>query len=234
MRRPRRHGWSAPLVGAAALLVLLAGPARAQDGEDEGGESVMQIPATLVIDSTTSGATVELDGEKIGELPLEGGTAVEPGEHTIRITKPGYMEHIDNFEAEPGSTVTLDVSLIPVAGIVEISSPKEGATVEIDGEVAGSTPYEDDVNAGERTIVVKRPGHEPAERKMKIVAGEHYDLTMKPEPIPGATGGEERSVARSWWLWTIVGVAAGGAAAAGAVAGGDDGPPQPDTTIRID
>jgi len=52
------------------------------------GAAVAPAQATMRIESTPSGADIELDGAFAGDTPSEVGIAA--GEHTVRITKPGY------------------------------------------------------------------------------------------------------------------------------------------------
>ena len=89
------------------------------------------LPATLVVYSLTEGARVEIDGKEVGTIPLDDDFAVEPGDHTIRLSKLGYAEHNDTFSAKPGGEVELEIDLIPVAGIVTIKANTEGTVTEV-------------------------------------------------------------------------------------------------------
>src|SRR5262245_20335178 len=73
----------------------------------------------LQIESATAGAEVFIDGERVGTIPLGAPlTTLTPGEHTIKVVKPGFAPYIDVFKIERKRPTRLDVELVPVAGVL--------------------------------------------------------------------------------------------------------------------
>jgi len=64
---------------------------------------------------------------------------------------------------------------------ISIVSVPDGADIEIDGSFAGNTPSDLTVPEGERSIVVKKSGYKPWERKMKVIAGSSIHLNAEME-----------------------------------------------------
>ncbi len=195
-------------------------------------------PTMLVITSTTERADIELDGRLVGQTPMEEGMVIEPGTHTIRVSKRGWTEHNDTFEARRGETVDLEIDLLPVAGIVRIRTPTPGATVEVNGKVVGVTPFDQDIPIGKASLRVRQAGFHDALRELDIQLGKLYDLDLTLEALPvvvrPAPGKEPLS--DKWWFWTAIGtVVAGGAWAVAAMISAEETqtPPEPHTTILI-
>jgi hypothetical protein len=202
-----------------------------------------QLPATLVIDSNTNGARVEIDGKDVGSTPLDDDFAVEPGDHTIRLSKLGYSEHNDTFNAPSGGEVELEIDLIPVAGIVTISANAEGATVKVDGKIVGVTPFVDqEVKPGKVALSIEAPGYEPFLQELTIVAGQPFPLVAELTKLPESEfGPDDGTVAPEFyedvWFWTTIGaVVLGGVATALAFTIGQpegDAGPSIDYTLQI-
>jgi hypothetical protein len=53
-----------------------------------------------------------------------------------------------------------------------VASTPESAEIEIDGEFMGNTPSVLDLDRGEHTVTVRKPGYAPWERKMKLAGGD--------------------------------------------------------------
>ena len=54
---------------------------------------------------------------------------------------------------------------------ISVSSTPANADIELDGSFVGSTPSVIDVPAGDHSVVVKKSGYKPWERKMKVTGG---------------------------------------------------------------
>ena len=204
----------------------------------------IDLPATLYIDSATTGATVEIDGKVVGVIPLEDDFAISPGQRTIRVFKKGFSEHNDIFIAESGGHVDLEVDLIPVAGILTIASNIDGANVLVDGKTVGVTPFEGrEVAPGDTMLSIKAPGYYPFMKQLQVVAGQAYavEATLKPLPVAAGAGADGKgptaanSVHDKWWFWTVIGLAvAGGTATALAFTlDRGQGGPSADATLTI-
>jgi hypothetical protein len=197
---------------------------------------VLQAPGELIVNSTTDGATLTIDGKVMGTVPLEDSIILLPGEHQLKLQLRGYKDYVGTITIAPGETFELEMDLVPWAGIVRIGANVEGATVKVDGKVEGVTPFDKDIPAGARTIIISHPDYKDEVRTLTLRATEVVNLdvvlqSLKDEPVAGGSGPE---FYETWWFWTLIGVAGAGAATAAVVAtGGESKPLTPNFAIQI-
>lgn len=221
--------------GLLVVAALMTAVAPAMAAPPKPNKPTIAVPGELIVLSLTIGATIEIDGKPMGTIPLEDSLVLMPGPHTIKMTKRGYTDYLDTFEIQPGAPLELEADLLPFAGIVRIRTAEPGATVKIEGKVEGVTPFDKDIPAGKKTIVVSRPDFFDDVRQLDIRAGEFYDLDVVLRAMPkkqdDVSGG---AFYEKWWFWTIVGVAGAGAAAAViATSGGQTISPTPQFTLSV-
>jgi hypothetical protein len=165
---------------------------------------------TLELNSMTAGATVFIDGKEVGALPLPGPLPLRVGQHTLKIAKRGYTEFLDVITIKRGKPTSLDIDLLPYAGIVRITSNIPGARVFVDGKFEGTTPLERELLIGKRTIRVTKAGYYDFIATVKSRAGLEKRLRVtlrmlpigstpyRPKPPPPARWYEK------WYVWAGV------------------------------
>ncbi|MFT5434684.1 MAG: hypothetical protein ACI9OJ_005398 [Myxococcota bacterium] len=159
----------------------------------------------LAIFSMSKGATVEVDGRKVGTIPLAGPLELPTGTHTVRVHARGHLEFNETVGVEGGKLLELDADLIPTAGMLRIESNVPGATVAIDGNLAGKTPFDSDVPPGKHVVLVQSKGYAPYTESIEIKAGKWVDLRAELARTSDGNPDEDGGIATKWWLWTIVG-----------------------------
>jgi hypothetical protein len=164
------------LVVLAALLVA-ATAARAQRTPAARG-------ATLELSSSTVGAEVFVDGQKVGEVPLEQAVSVAPGEHTIKVTRPGFAPYIDVFKVDRKKPAHLEVELVPVAGVLKLRANVEAARVYVDGKFVGEAPVTTELTVGARAIQVSKGGYKDFFQNIAAVAGQEVNLEVQLDELP--------------------------------------------------
>jgi hypothetical protein len=198
----------------ALIALFLVGVADARRGRR--GRRRTRAPGHLLLKSTTTGAEVFINNTKVGEVPLDEPIRLAPGEYTVKITKRGYTQYLDVFRVDPGKTTTLDVDLLPVAGILVVTSEEPEARVYIDDKFVGTTPLEVEVLIGQRKIRVKKAGFYDLKLTRQAIAGERLKVRARLKPLPVGTTPYRPAPPpppkwyEKWWVWATV---AGGAAA---------------------
>jgi len=170
--------------------------------------------ATLEILCFTDGATVYVDDEEVATTPMLEPVFVTAGEHMVRVERAGFLEYEEAVWFDEEDDVLLEVALLPFGGVVRIITAEAGATVLIDGEEVGTTPYEGEVRLGEHTFTVQREFYIDWEITEVISAGEEYFFEADLEP----TGDQTTTVIytdttefyEEWWFWTSAAVVIGG------------------------
>ena len=155
----------------------------------------------LSIESEPIGASVLVNGAKLGLTPLEI-FELELGSYTVRLEMAGYEPEELSAELNADNPrATLSVPLKGEAtpqrklGVLRVTSTPPGAQVLLDGKPAGTTPLQKlRARPGERTIRLQKLGFEPWETRIALKAGatESISATLeprereKPEPAPVA------------------------------------------------
>jgi hypothetical protein len=67
---------------------------------------------TLLVASNVDEATVSVDGQEVGTTPLAPGN-ITPGEHTVSVSRPGYLVQSHRIEIAAGQAARLNFDLEP-------------------------------------------------------------------------------------------------------------------------
>lgn len=134
------------------------------------------------VDSNPSGAIVFIDGNLIGATPLNY-YKLEPGEHSIIISKSGYKNYKTNFQINENELTDLGViNLISVEvqnGFISVDTNPSGANVFIDGDLKGVTPLNNyPLKPGIHTIVISKFGYMDYTRSVNIEANKTFTISV--------------------------------------------------------
>jgi len=82
-------------------------------------EELEQLVGRLVITGAPDGSAIEVDGKRAGTTPLSWPIAVDPGRHTVRVTREGHEPH------KASVTVASATEVAIAAEMPEIVEPEE-------------------------------------------------------------------------------------------------------------
>ncbi len=141
-------------------------------------------------DETAQGATVAIDGEEVGTIPVS--VELSPGRHRVVVTREGYHELSRWVELSGGQTYTTEVALRPVPppqGEILVAADVSGAQILLDGTPVGTTPTIVEAEPGDHTLEIRSEGLEPHSQVVTVTAGERItvNVTLRPERPPGGT-----------------------------------------------
>ncbi|GMV42305.1 MAG: hypothetical protein AMXMBFR64_40210 [Myxococcales bacterium] len=180
----------------------------------------------IVVYSTTVGADILVDGQKVATVPYEEPIPVAPGKHTVVLTKRGFSRFELQLEVKKGKSMEVEADLIASDGILRVLTTNvEGAAVQVNKNVIGKTPFDGLVPAGQHMLRVSKEGYRDSVRKLDVLAGEPIDLVFELEKLapvqvattePIVSSGPE--FYETWWFWTITGVVVAGAAVGAGIA----------------
>ncbi len=192
-------------VGLVALVLsagLAASGARAQSR------------GTLSLQGDQPGAEVFVDGEQVGTMPLDP-LELDPGNHTIRVSRPGYTEYTDVFRVRPGRETALQVDLLAVSMVLHVVTTPPGAQVFVDGTFAGESPVDVDLRDGEHSIRLKSFGYHDSVQSVQASAGHDDTLETTLEALPPEeVAALSQPAEPSWYERPLTWVAVGGGALA--------------------
>lgn len=132
----------------------------AQEKQDLGQIMLEKIDAQLRITSKPSEAGVTVNGQYLGQTPLQ--AAVTPGQDiTVSIFKGGYQSVQKNIALTSGQSQSLELDLAAVLGEVSIKATPEDATLYIDGRAIGKANQIIKLPAKQHQVTVVRDGYAP-------------------------------------------------------------------------
>lgn len=177
--------------GEHALTFVLEGyqtthtPLTIKAGEVKEIEEILLMrTGDVEISSNPSGATLYVDGKKVGVTPqkLEG---VLVGIHEIRLEFEGYAPLRATITVDESTLQKRSFTLKKEGARVLISSRPDGATVLVDGRAVGNALYIGEVEAGTHTITVRMPGYAPQSKQVELKASGSYAFHFHLQPGMG-------------------------------------------------
>ncbi len=143
---------------------------------------------TLTVAVTPPPTTVALDGRSItltaDNLPID------PGPHVMEFGVADHRVERREFNVSSGSTVTLQVTLVPLARelprlVVEPSVAT--AAVQIDGQSVGTGRVEQPLPAGDHLVEIQANGYQPFRRTVHLAGSgtTRVDAALTRQGLPG-------------------------------------------------
>jgi serine/threonine protein kinase len=136
-------------------------PSRASSAKKKSTAAPIVIPGQLSIDSTPQGAQVQIDGGSdpswVTPFAL---TSVQPGQHTIVISKAGYSTDTRTINITSGNRATEQVHLAQLMATVVVKSDPPGAGIYVDGrDMNTKTPGQVSIGNGQHVVLVRLSGY---------------------------------------------------------------------------
>jgi len=146
---------------------------------------VYSLAATVEIVSTPPGATLFLDGVRMGTTPVS--TQVLPGEHTFRFELASYQPAEVSQVVGALARVKLEQVLRESQARLVISSrTPERTRILVDGQERGFGSVDLLLPPGRHVLRLEGEDHEPYEKELTLAPGDRFtlekDLTPLPEP----------------------------------------------------
>jgi hypothetical protein len=148
----------------------------------------------ILVASAPPGAAVFINGDYRGSTTpddLLDINDLSPGQYTLVVRKPGYLDFQTTVSVEPGGVLQV---MAPLAGSnkgiasAEITSTPAGADVFINSAYAGVTPLSvNDVSPGNYTVEVRLDGYSPFSTSGNVMAGQDIRIFAALQPLPTQT-----------------------------------------------
>lgn len=149
----------------------------------------------LTVWAAADGAVVQIDGKEAAPYDY---VDVEPGEHVVSVSAPGYFSFEQLVSVAKGAQVPVAAELRAKPAVVQIST-EDGAEIALDGRPVTLVGGKLEAPAGKRYLTITRAGREPFSRELKLAPGG----TAKIEAPLATTG---RRKAARWVMWGSLGM----------------------------
>ena len=145
------------------------------------------IPGELAVNSSPEGAQIQIDGRTdLSWVTPYRLTGLNPGQHSIGLSKVGYASETRSVDVSSGSKSFLVIHLTQTGATVAVTSEPGGASVYLDGKDTGKlTPAQILVTQkGKHTLLVRKQGYLDETTTADAVLGQ----TFRFSPILKALG----------------------------------------------
>ena len=165
------------------------------------------------LETQPPGASVELDGARIGTTP----TTLElmQGPRQLQLRLANHRDESLFVEAKAGESRSLEpLVLVRADARLRLSSTPTGASITLDGQFRGTAPLEIALESGKaHELIAFKAGHEKASRRFTAVAGEQQmnlalraltgDIRIAVTPADAGIYAGERLLARGSAMLTL-------------------------------
>ena len=136
------------------------------------------IPGQLALDSTPQGAQVQIDGRSDPSYVTPFAvTNLQPGQHTITVSKAGYGTDTRTVAVTSGNRVTTVVHLAQLMATLVVKSDPAGANIFVDGrDVGAKTPAQVSVDKGQHVVLVRMDGYIDETMNAQFVLGQTFNF----------------------------------------------------------
>lgn len=178
-----------PVEAVEAMKKVLADPgplkekelARARATKKEQERRIGQLDVKVNVP-----AAIEIDGQRVGDAPLQAPLRVAAGERTVAVEAPGYLPLRRAVTVEGEGRAELTFELQPTeTGMahVTVHCPLRDAEVLVDDVSAGKTPLAAPLRIvpGKHVIELQRPGYMTASRTVTLAAGAYTTVAFDPD-----------------------------------------------------
>jgi hypothetical protein len=156
----------------------------------------IQSQGSLYIISSPSNAMIYLDTGYKGRTPLML-SGISSGDHIVELDLSGYYDWKSAVNVPVGGTRTVTANMVAIpqstTGWIYLTSSPAGATVYLDGTVAGQTASNgvlriDNVRSGNHNIRVELAGYQPYSTTVNVQVSTVTEVTANLLPVQGSTG----------------------------------------------
>ena len=140
--------------------------------------------AEVSITSTPAEALITVDGKEQGKTPLS--LELLSGTRLITAHKETYADSTSEITVTAGTTITHDIKLDLLPGMVTITSVPAAAAVTIDTRYHGTTPLTVPVPAAsDHQVVLTAPGYKPSRQQLHLAPAERSTIAVTLEQEQG-------------------------------------------------
>jgi len=137
------------------------------------------IPGQIVVESNPEGAQVQIDGRTdpswVTPFTLPN---VQPGQHSVTISKSGYVTDTRTVDVTAGNRITDSVHLTQLLATLIVKSDPPGASIFVDGHDVGTkTPAQISMNKGQHVVLVRLTGYLDETLSQQFTVGQTFNFS---------------------------------------------------------
>jgi hypothetical protein len=122
---------------------------------------VKPFVTTVEVTANEPDATLSIDDLVVGKTPFAGPVRIDVGKHTLKLSKPDYVDSSQTVDIVAGGAAPVTFNLEPVNKTALVAVTVGGApsaTLFIDGRDVGPAPFKGQLSADRHTVEARAPG----------------------------------------------------------------------------
>jgi hypothetical protein len=122
---------------------------------------VQQFVTTIDVTANEPDATLSIDDYPVGKTPFAGPVKIDVGKHTLKLSKEGFADAVQQVDVAAGQRKPVSFTLEPKNKTALVSVTVGGApsaTIFVDGKDMGPAPFKGELTAERHTIEARAPG----------------------------------------------------------------------------
>jgi D-alanyl-D-alanine carboxypeptidase len=105
-------------------------------------------------------------------------TNLQPGQHSITVSKPGYGTDSRTVDVTAGNRATTTIHLVQLMATLVVKSDPPGANIYVDGHDVGTkTPAQVSVDKGQHVVLVRMSGYIDETMNAQFVLGQTFNFS---------------------------------------------------------
>ncbi|HCF61463.1 MAG TPA: hypothetical protein DFS52_26140 [Myxococcales bacterium] len=141
---------------------------------------VVPLASTIEVASVPQGATLFIDGEKVGVTPYSG--QILPGERKVKLELASHVALEKVLDVPVRGALVVSETLEKNPARLVIAAGPEGAGISVDGKRLGTDKVEQTLRPGKHRIVLDLEGFVPLAEEIEIQPGQTLTLERRLEP----------------------------------------------------
>lgn len=135
---------------------------------------------SLYVDSSPRGASIYLDDSYEGETPRRI-DFIPVGIHTLRLSKDGYRDYIQQVRIDANQTTNVLINLIAetTRHKLNVNSTPSGARLYVDGIFRGTTPLFTFVTPGYHTVKLELEGYLDYQDSIRVTSDTTLNISLQ-------------------------------------------------------
>jgi len=142
---------------------------------------VQQFVTTIDVTANESDATLTIDDFVAGKTPFSGSVNIDVGKHTLKLTKPGFVDATQQVDVASGQKTPVTFKLEPLNKTALVSVAIGGAptaTIFVDGKDMGPAPFKGELTADRHTIEARAPGFSTVGQTVDVLYHQPMSLVL--------------------------------------------------------
>ena len=141
-------------------------------------EEAKELSNYLIISTDQANAMIYIDDEFVGKNNIKEPLTIG-NKYTWKVECPLYHTRSGEVTITEGAPVSIEVKMRPAYGYLELSTKPEGATVFIDEQEVGTTPYKSDMmQSGTYNVTLQKKNFPTKKETLTITDGMTTQMTI--------------------------------------------------------